>query len=177
MPRVSPPGLLSRPPRFGLTVPSPLGPLHLLANGDALVSLRFAGESPAAEDEAPTAPPHPVLGLAASQLAEYFAGERRRFSVPLHLAGTPFQQAVWQALQTVPYGEQRSYQWLAAQVGRPRATRAVGSANGRNPLPILVPCHRVIRADGSLGGYSSGLAIKHWLLAHEARCRGVAGSG
>jgi len=169
MPRVSPPGLLSRPPRFGLTVPSPLGPLHLLASPDALVGLRFADESPAAAGEVLTGSGHAVLARAARALGEDVAGERQRFSVPLHLAGTPFQQAVWQALQAIPWGEQRSYQWLAAQVGRPRAPRAVGSANGRNPLPVIVPCHRVLRADGSLGGYSSGLAIKHWLLAHESR--------
>ena len=106
---------------------------------------------------------------AAAQLCAYFAGERRRFALPLRLAGTPFQNAVWRALQGIPYGETRSYQAIAAQAGAPKAARAVGMANHRNPLPILVPCHRVVGADGRLTGYAGGLDIKQALLALERR--------
>lgn len=101
------------------------------------------------------------------QLREYFAGRRQTFDLELALAGTEFQLATWCALQAIPWGTTCSYAQLAAAVGRPRAVRAVGGANGANPLPIVVPCHRVIAADGSIGGYSGGLDRKRWLLAHE----------
>jgi methylated-DNA-[protein]-cysteine S-methyltransferase len=103
----------------------------------------------------------------AQQLNKYFAGKIKKFSLPLHLHGTPFQLLVWKALQKIPYGKTCSYQQLAREVGNPRAMRAVGSANGRNPIPIIIPCHRVIRKNGDIGGYSSGVSIKNWLLAHE----------
>ncbi len=106
---------------------------------------------------------------AAVQLEEYFAGARRRFDLELAPEGTPFQREVWQALITIPYGETRSYGEVARQIGRPKAVRALGAANGRNPLPILVPCHRVIGADGGLAGYSGGLEIKNRLLELERR--------
>jgi methylated-DNA-[protein]-cysteine S-methyltransferase len=102
------------------------------------------------------------------QLAEYFQGMRRSFQLPLDLDGSPFQLKVWSALLEIPYGETRSYGEVAASVGVPRAARAVGQANGRNPLPIVVPCHRVIAADGSLGGFGSGLDIKRMLLELES---------
>ena len=107
------------------------------------------------------------------QLAEYFAGERRGFSVPLNPAGTPFQQRVWAALRDIPYGETTSYGKTAAAVGAPDATRAVGRANGQNPISIIVPCHRVVGANGSLTGYGGGLDAKRWLLAHEAAHTGL----
>jgi methylated-DNA-[protein]-cysteine S-methyltransferase len=104
---------------------------------------------------------------AITQLGEYFAGARRDFDLPLRPQGTSFQQAAWQQLQRIPYGSTISYAEEAARLGRPTAYRAVGGANGKNPLPIVIPCHRVIAADGSLGGFSAGLAKKQWLLDHE----------
>ncbi len=101
------------------------------------------------------------------QLSEYFAGSRRTFELPLRLQGTAFQQTVWRRLTEIPYGDTWSYGQLAARIGKPGASRAVGLANGRNPIAILVPCHRVIGADGSLTGYGGGLERKQWLLAHE----------
>jgi methylated-DNA-[protein]-cysteine S-methyltransferase len=110
---------------------------------------------------------------ARAQLAEYFAGTRRTFELPLHPAGTPFQQRVWGALRDIPYGETASYGQTAAAVGAPSAARAVGLANGQNPISIVVPCHRVVGADGSLTGYGGGLPAKQWLLAHEASHAGL----
>ena len=104
---------------------------------------------------------------AVRELREYFAGKRRRFTVKLHLEGTPFQERAWAAMRRIPYGATISYAQQAKQIGKPRATRAVGSANGANPVPIIVPCHRVIASDGSLGGYALGLAMKRRLLALE----------
>jgi methylated-DNA-[protein]-cysteine S-methyltransferase len=108
-----------------------------------------------------------------AQLAEYFAGERREFDLPLNPAGTSFQQRVWAALRDIPYGETTSYGKTAAAVGVPDAARAVGLANGQNPISIIVPCHRVVGADGSLTGYGGGLDAKRWLLAHEAAHSGL----
>ncbi|HEX7610606.1 MAG TPA: methylated-DNA--[protein]-cysteine S-methyltransferase, partial [Solirubrobacteraceae bacterium] len=109
-----------------------------------------------------------ALADVAGQLAAYFAGTLTEFDVQLELAGTDFQREVWQALRAIPYGETISYGELAQRVGKPSASRAVGLANGRNPIAIIVPCHRVIGADGSLTGYGGGLARKAWLLEHEA---------
>ncbi|MBI4873264.1 MAG: methylated-DNA--[protein]-cysteine S-methyltransferase [Acidobacteria bacterium] len=111
---------------------------------------------------------HPLIRETARQLEEYFRGERRRFEIPLDLRGTPFQLKVWKALRAIPYGETRSYADIARAVGRPTASRAVGGANGRNPVGIIVPCHRVIAASGGLGGFGCGLAYKKKLLAVEA---------
>jgi methylated-DNA-[protein]-cysteine S-methyltransferase len=111
------------------------------------------------------------------ELAQYFVGERREFSVPLLPEGTRFQREVWDALRRIPWGETRSYGELARELGRPGAARAVGQANGRNPLPVLIPCHRVLASDGGIGGYlgdwseGRGVAIKRWLLEHERRQR------
>lgn len=107
------------------------------------------------------------VDTAARQLREYFAGARTRFTVPLHLEGTVFQKQAWAAMRRIPYGKTISYARQARAIGRPRATRAVGTANGSNPVPIIVPCHRVIASDGSLGGYALGLAMKRRLLALE----------
>jgi methylated-DNA-[protein]-cysteine S-methyltransferase len=107
------------------------------------------------------------------QLAEYFAGERDQFDAPTKLAGTPFQLQVWQELTRIPFGETITYADLAQRVGRPTATRAVGHANGRNPISIIIPCHRVIGADGKLTGYAGGVDKKQWLLAWERRARGT----
>jgi AraC family transcriptional regulator of adaptative response/methylated-DNA-[protein]-cysteine methyltransferase len=110
---------------------------------------------------------HPHLSRLREQLEEYFRGERRRFDVPLDLGGTAFQQSVWSRLQGIPFGGTRSYVEVASQVGKRDAVRAVGQANGRNPVAIVVPCHRVVGADGSLSGYGGGLWRKRWLLEHE----------
>lgn len=107
------------------------------------------------------------LGQAADELRRYFAGERVQFSCPLDLHGTPFQLMVWRALQTIPYGETRSYGQIAQAIGRPTASRAVGAANGANPVAIIVPCHRVIGSNGALTGYGGGIPTKAWLLSLE----------
>ncbi|GGY26743.1 methylated-DNA--[protein]-cysteine S-methyltransferase [Paludibacterium paludis] len=114
---------------------------------------------------------HPHLRQARAELAEYFAGERQVFETPLHLPGTAFERAVWQALLTIPHGETATYGALAARLGEPAAGRAVGAANGRNRVAILVPCHRMLGKDGSLTGYGGGLERKRWLLAHESAMR------
>lgn len=111
---------------------------------------------------------HPLLRDAAEQLRGYFRGERREFELPLDLRGTEFQQKVWRALRQIPYGKRRSYRDVAREIGAPSAARAVGAANGRNPVAIIVPCHRVIASDGSLGGYSGGLTVKQMLLDLES---------
>jgi O-6-methylguanine DNA methyltransferase len=109
---------------------------------------------------------------AVAQILEYLEGERTEFDLPLDLRGTRFQRAVWQALREIPYGEQRSYRDIAVAVGRPKAVRAVGAANGSNPVALVVPCHRVINSDGKLGGYGGGLELKARLLALESRAGG-----
>lgn len=108
-----------------------------------------------------------------TQLAEYFAGTRRSFELPFHLLGSTWQKKVWKALLDIPWGETESYGALAARLGAPGAARAVGLANGQNPIPIIIPCHRVIGANGSLTGYGGGLDTKRWLLAHEAQRSGL----
>jgi methylated-DNA-[protein]-cysteine S-methyltransferase len=155
-------------------IDSPLGPLRLLADEHGLRGIymqRHQGE-PLSSD----ATPKPargnaatILSAAAKQLGEYFAGDRRVFELPLAAAGTAFQQRVWQALMDLEFGQTCSYGELARAIGQPSASRAVGAANGRNPLSIVVPCHRVIGSDGSLTGYGGGEANKRWLLEHEAR--------
>ncbi len=148
-------------------VPSPVGKL-LLAGMDDVSIIGFSrGTSPAAPQADWKRADTSLLRQAARQLDEYFAGERRAFDLSLKPSGTPFQLEVLNALSTIPYGETRSYGDIAAQIGRPRAVRAVGAANGRNPLPIVLPCHRVIGADGSLTGFGGGLATKRYLLDLE----------
>jgi methylated-DNA-[protein]-cysteine S-methyltransferase len=146
---------------------SPVGPLLLAGSADALTHLHFQAAPrplrPAAEWRCDAAPFAAVL----AQLQEYFAGARRTFCLPLAPRGTPFQLTVWQALQAIPYGETRSYGELARRIGLGGGARAVGLANGANPLPIIVPCHRVIGADGSLTGFGGGLPIKRALLSLE----------
>lgn len=106
---------------------------------------------------------------AVRELREYFAGKRTRFTVPVQLEGTPFQERAWATMRKIPYGRTMSYAEQATAMRAPRAVRAVGSANGANPVPIIVPCHRVVASNGGLGGYALGLAMKRWLLAHESR--------
>ena len=144
---------------------SPVGYLRLEADHDGLQSLLL--NSPPSDELAVLAPSHPVLVLANQQLQEYFSGSRYDFTVPLAMTGTEFQLAAWHALQTIPYGKTVSYKAIAEQIGRPKAMRAVGMANNRNPIAIIVPCHRVIGANGQLVGYGGGLGMKQWLLEHE----------
>lgn len=149
-------------------IDSPVGALLLAADDDGLQLIEFASpRHPATRGGGWREGSHAVLEQARAQLGEYFAGERRDFDLPLSPRGTPFQRDVWRALQRIPYGATISYAALASGIGKPTATRAVGAANGRNPLPIVVPCHRVIGADGSLTGFGGGLPIKQFLLALE----------
>jgi methylated-DNA-[protein]-cysteine S-methyltransferase len=155
-----------------LRVRSPVGPLTVVYAADGVRSVQFGGP----EDGHPgDAGAEDGLGRRVeAELREYFAGERRSFTVPLAPGGTDFQRRVWDALAAIPYGETRSYAEIAAQLGVPGAARAVGQANRSNPVPILVPCHRVIAADGRLGGYlgakdaTAGLETKRWLLRLES---------
>ena len=141
---------------------SPLGTLRLVSNGKQLLCIEFEGMHTTTPED--TEGQDAVLKQCAAQLDEFFAGKRKTFDLPLAPQGTPFQQAVWQALKQIPYGELRSYRDIAEILNKPTATRAVGSANGRNPLPIVVPCHRVIGSDGSLTGFAGGLEAKKVLL-------------
>ncbi len=143
------------------TIDSPLGPLQIFANGQGIskISLGIYHHAPDASSA--------LTQLAASQLQQYFAGSLTCFSLPLAAGGTTFQQQVWRALSQLPYGHTCSYADIARQIANPKAVRAVGAANGKNPIAIVVPCHRVIGANGTLTGYAGGLANKAWLLAHE----------
>lgn len=156
--------------RRHLALGSPLGELILVADGAALVALYLPAttQHPTPEQlgEAVSGP-DPVLDGAAEQLAGYFAGTLRTFELPLAPEGTTFQRRVWSALERIPFGETRSYLDLALELGDAKLTRAVGTANGRNPLSIIVPCHRVIGSDGSLTGYAGGLPAKLLLLRLE----------
>ncbi|HZJ26860.1 MAG TPA: methylated-DNA--[protein]-cysteine S-methyltransferase [Acidimicrobiia bacterium] len=148
-------------------VESPIGPLTLAGDDTAITALCMQDQAhppPGRSDW--TVDPHAFADVA-GQLDEYFAGTRRRFDVALRLEGTPFQRSVWSALREIPYGETTSYGALAAGIGRPGASRAVGLANGRNPVAIIVPCHRVIGANGTLTGYGGGLNRKRRLLDLE----------
>jgi methylated-DNA-[protein]-cysteine S-methyltransferase len=148
-------------------IDSPVGPLLVAADEAGLRLIHFqAGPVPRRPDPAWRRDSAPFRALA-RQLAEYFGGERRAFDLPLAPEGTPFQLATWRGLTTIPYGTTISYAELARRVGRPAASRAVGAANGQNPLPIVVPCHRVIGKDGSLTGFGGGLPAKRALLELE----------
>ncbi|HUA10645.1 MAG TPA: methylated-DNA--[protein]-cysteine S-methyltransferase [Solirubrobacteraceae bacterium] len=142
---------------------TPVGRLELAGDETALRTVSFARRAPRAAPGDASAP----LAAARSQLEEYFAGERERFEIPLHAEGTPFELAVWGELARIPFGETRTYGEVAAAVGRPDAARAVGVACARNPLAIVVPCHRVVGADGRLVGYGGGIENKVWLVEHE----------
>ena len=156
---------------FTKTVASPVGRLTLVGNDQGLAAVLWENDRPnrvrlniAGENTR-----HPVLLETARQLREYFRGKRRKFTVKLNFTGTPFQKRVWRALLGIPFGETRSYSDIALQLRKPTATRAVGAANGRNPISIIAPCHRVIGATGKLTGFAGGLAAKAYLLNLEAR--------
>jgi methylated-DNA-[protein]-cysteine S-methyltransferase len=148
---------------------SPVGRLTLVASDSGLAAILWENDNPrrvpvnmVAED-----PGHAVLIETEKQLREYFAGQRQKFSVPLDFGGTEFQNQVWQALLSIPFGETRTYTEIARQIGKPAAVRAVGAANGRNPISIIAPCHRVLGSTGSLTGFAGGLQAKAHLLALE----------
>jgi len=151
------------------TIDSPVGRLKLVASDKGLVAILWENDKPhrvrlselVANDE------HPILLQTERQLSEYFAGKRKSFSLDLDMRGTSFQKNVWEALLAIPFGETRSYGQLAKQLGNPNATRAVGAANGRNPISIIVPCHRVIGSSGKLTGFAGGLEVKAYLLNLE----------
>jgi methylated-DNA-[protein]-cysteine S-methyltransferase len=150
-------------------VDSPIGPLRLVANEDSLVAVMWEDENAhrvprrvGVEDSR-----RPVLVETSRQLEEYFAGTRKKFELKLHFDGTEFQREVWSALLTIPFGETRSYGQIASQIGRPSAVRAVGAANGQNPIPVIAPCHRVVGSTGKLVGFGGGLPRKVHLLTLE----------
>ena len=150
-------------------VPTPVGRLTLVATDDGLAAILWEHDRPSrvrlnivGEDSN-----HPVLVETERQLDEYFGGRRQQFALKLDPSGTPFQRAVWGALMTIPFGETRSYAQIARQIGHPDAARAVGAANGRNPLSIVAPCHRVLGSTGALTGFAGGLAVKAHLLGLE----------
>lgn len=146
---------------FQLLIDSPVGPLTLSGTETALTKLAFGDARQARACSAP------VLEQAAQELAEYFSGTRRDFTVPLAPEGSDFQQKVWAALRSVPYGTTASYKDIAVQTGKPGAAVAVGQANSKNPIPVIIPCHRIIGANGKLTGYTGGLHIKKALLRLE----------
>ena len=157
-------------PTYTTTIGSPFGPICIAGTDQGLTRVDFQhGMRPVEPgpgwQEAPE-----VLADAVLQLQEYFDGNRQQFNVALAPPGTDFQHQVWQALQQIPFGSTTTYQDLAHQVGKPKGARAVGSANGRNPIAIIIPCHRIIGRDGRLRGYASGLPIKRQLLQHEGAC-------
>lgn len=151
------------------TMESPIGKLKLIASEKGLVAILWENDNPRRVrlSELVADDAHPVLAEAERQLSEYFAGKRKTFSVALDMRGTSFQKDVWEALLAIPFGETRSYGQLAKALGNPRASRAVGAANGKNPLSIVVPCHRVIGASGKLTGFAGGLEAKAHLLRLE----------
>ncbi len=156
------------PVRFRTTVPSPIGDLLLLSDGAALTGLYMATNRSAPQAGVPADEGAAPFKEAICQLQAYFRHELTAFNLPLAPSGTRFQLGVWQALLAIPCGHTTSYGELADRLGSPRAVRAVGQANARNPLALIVPCHRVIGRSGHLVGYASGLEPKRWLLAHEA---------
>jgi methylated-DNA-[protein]-cysteine S-methyltransferase len=158
-----------------VTMDSPVGPLRLIASERGMRAILWGAEDVTrvtSIDEADLVEgTTPILDQAVVELEEYFEGTRREFDLPLDPVGTPFQQSAWSVLRTIPYGETISYGQQALQLGDPNKARAVGAANGKNPLSIVVPCHRVIGSGGQLTGFAAGLDVKSWLLDHERQPR------
>jgi len=156
---------------FYKEIESPVGKLKLVASADALVAVLWERERPnrVRLDATTLAPQQPILLEAERQLREYFSGARTDFDLPLQPDGSEFQKKVWRALREIPFGQTRSYRDLAKAIGSSKAARAVGAANGKNPLSIIVPCHRIVGADGSLTGFAGGVETKAALLALETR--------
>jgi methylated-DNA-[protein]-cysteine S-methyltransferase len=153
---------------FYSLLPHPTGTLALIAGDEGLEQIRFDATFPLGAVRCDS---HPILRETARQLDAYFARELREFDLPLILKGTPFQVRAWRALEQIPYGTTRTYAEQARAIGAPDAVRAVGAANGRNPIPIVVPCHRVIGSNGKLTGFGGGLPLKRWLLDLEMHPR------
>lgn len=165
------------------TMPSPIGMLTIVANDRAIVAIRFDTDSDDRDAHTPVDAElgddivpvgrgaHPILDRAVDELTEYFDGTRTEFDLPLEPDGTPFQQQAWVALRRIPFGETISYGEQAVLLGDRNKSRAVGAANGKNPIPIVVPCHRVVGSNGHLTGFAGGLGVKAWLLDHERRVR------
>lgn len=153
-------------------IESPVGKLKLVASKTGLVAVLWENDNPRRVplDVLVKDQTHPVLRKAERQLSEYFAGKRKKFSIDLDLRGTGFQTRVWDALLAIPFGQTRTYGQLATELGNPNASRAVGAANGRNPISIIVPCHRVIGSSGKLTGFAGGLTSKSYLLDLERNC-------
>lgn len=151
--------------RYHSTCLTPIGKLVIVASDEAIVAVQLS-EAPY-QGTYGTYCETPLIAATARQLQEFFQGERKSFDIPLAPQGTPFQRSVWKALQDIPYGETRSYKDIATAIGNAKAVRAVGMANNRNPISFIIPCHRVIGADGSLVGYGGGLPLKAWLLTME----------
>jgi methylated-DNA-[protein]-cysteine S-methyltransferase len=161
---------------FYKTIASPVGALKLVASDQGLAAILWERDNPKRVrlGELVENPAHPVLIQAERQLEEYFAGRRTAFAIKLDMVGSEFQKKVWEALLAIPFGETRAYADIARRIGRPNAFRAVGAANGRNPVSIMVPCHRAIGSDGSLTGFAGGLAAKQYLLTLEGARRQTA---
>lgn len=157
-------------------IDSPLGDLVVLSDGHFVTGLYFPEHKGWSGPATTSQQADEMFAAARGQLSEYFAGDRLAFDLPLKLLGTPFQQTVWQQLAKIPFGETISYAELARRVGQPTASRAVGAANGRNPISIIIPCHRVIGASGKLTGYAGGVQKKNWLLEHEQQFRTSGGA-
>lgn len=141
---------------------SPIGTLEIAGDEDGISQVLFLEKSPSVQESSP------ILDECMKQLGEYFENKRTEFELPLNPAGTEFQKSVWKELQNIPFGKTISYMDLAKRLGDPKVIRAAGTANGKNPIAIIIPCHRVIGADGSLTGYAGGLKRKQWLLEHES---------
>lgn len=156
-------------------MPSPIGELLLTTDGAALTGLYMQNHKDGAGRQKDRKRDDAALKRPRQQLQAYFAGELHEFDLPLAAAGTPFQKRVWRALGEIPYGQTISYGELARRIGQPTASRAVGLASGQNPISIIVPCHRVIGANGALTGYGGGIERKKWLLAHETRIKPLTG--
>ncbi len=154
--------------RFIMYYEAPVGKIKITANNKAVTSIHFVGKGEKAKSEKPNA----ITRRCKKQLQEYFAGKRKKFELPLELEGTEFQKKVWKALMKIPYGKTASYGEIAGKINNKKAVRAVGGANNKNKIAIVIPCHRVIGADGSLTGYAGGLNIKQWLLNHEKEFSG-----
>ena len=154
---------------YASVLETPIGELLLRGDGEALMALDFVDARTLAATEADWRTDDAMFAQARAQLRAYFAGELKEFELELAPRGTDFQLRVWDAVRAIPYGETSTYGVLAHQLGRPTAFRAVGAANGRNPISIIIPCHRVLGSDGGLTGYGGGVQRKEWLLAHEQR--------
>ncbi len=160
---------------YSTTIDSPVGPLTIVASDSGLRAVLWPTDDPKRVplDDVEANDGHSVIAAATRQLGEYFDGERRDFDLPLDPAGTDFQQSAWLALRSIPYGTTVSYGEQAEQMGDKRKARAVGAANGRNPISIIVPCHRVVGSNGALTGFAGGIETKQWLLTHERRVAGL----